>query len=87
MAIYETKMDIGQKFWTVEGDDKRRVVEHKVEEIRIWGRESCDIEYLYDLWPKADFSLFVEEDIGRSIFLSREDAELVKCILDDADQN
>ncbi len=77
MAIFETKMDVGQEFWTIElKRGGRQIVERHVEEIRICGNEKSDIAYVYDFFYDECYCSFCEEDIGRKIFLTEADAKL-----------
>ena len=79
MARFETAMDIGQKFWTIASyalyrDGKRmtarRIEEHEVQEIRIFGNEENDIAYCYDGYMR-----FSQSDIGSRVFLTEDDAK------------
>jgi len=67
-AHYETKVDVGQEFWTIDG------TKHWVAEIRIC--EDNFIYYVYDFFYDECYDTFRDEDIGTKIFLSKEDAEL-----------
>ncbi len=95
MATYETKMAIGQAFWTIESRERwnggktvvhRKVKEHEVEEIRIDGNEQGDVYYVYDILYDECYSAFRDEAIGTSIFLTKEDAELAMNLTESAEE-
>ena len=92
MAIFETVMDIGQKFWTIESTvryrDKKRfcdrwIKEHEVEEIRIYDVDY--IGYVYDIMHEECYSQFRKKDIGKSVFLTEEDAKLALALIEAAE--
>lgn len=77
----ELAMAIGQPFWTIELveyistelPDEFVVEEHEVEEIRIYDTDR--ISYLYDVSDEECYEDFRKEDIGETVFLTKEDAE------------
>ena len=69
MAHFETVMNVRQEFWTADGK------QHWVSEIRV--DEDNVIYYVYDFHYDDCYSSFTEEDIGKTVFLSEEDAKLV----------
>ena len=85
MAHFETAMDVGQEFWTIElKRGERQTVKHEVQEIRIYGAD--DIGYVYDILYDECYAQFFKEDIGKKIFLSESGAKLALDLIDAAEE-